>query len=220
MIRGLLLFALLALPSLAQAQTRSTVEIIYRTDCAIVTPASIGEICIETDNPVNTMWISTGASLGQLASIMTDADNAFGHIHLSTDNAVLTTLSANNIFVKAAGTCFQHSSLMFTESAECTLRYDGDIPEVFTINISLSVTKAAGSATTGYFRVAKNGDPNSELAFGMQSVRSLSNTSDSGNVSITAVYSLSQNDTVDLWVATADSDNITIDTMSMTVEER
>lgn len=187
------------------------------TNCATATPSQIGEDCA-MDDTTDPKWISTSTNAGGFTPYVLVSNIPFGHVHQSTGGVVETVLSSNFVFVKAAGTCSEHASNNFTESAECTLRYDGVVEKTFVIEVVFSVSKSMGSATIGYFRVAKNGDPDTTLAFGMQSLRSLANTSDIGNVSVRAVFTAVQNDTFDLWVATADADNLTIETRSMTVQ--
>jgi hypothetical protein len=219
--RRLALLLILGIASPAMAQPLHKVDIVYSTDCINATADRIGQICIETDNAVDTMHVASAAVAGGFAEVLTEADIPFGYMHISTNTSAETTLVSNNVFVKAAGTCTAGSNMtLFTESAECTLRYDGALTREFLVSVTLGVTKAAGGATNGYFRIAKNSDPDATEAFNQQSQRSLPNTSDTGSVTVLTEYTLSTNDTVDLWLATGDSDNLTIENMVFVVEER
>lgn len=145
---------------------------------------------------------------------------SFGHIQISTDTNAETTLSANTVFVKAAGTCANGDLVDFHEDTECRLTYIGTQTKEFLVEVSISVVKADGGPTVGYFRIAKNGDPTTDDAFAEQSIRTLSNTSDIGALSITRAVKLSTGDYIELWIATGDSDNLTIHGMVIIIDEK
>ncbi len=191
----------------------------YDANCITATPDAVGQLCVQ-DDAIDTIFVASDTNAGGFVEILTEADLPFAQMYISTDNASHTDITGNYVFVKATGTCGTASLNQFTESAECTLRYDGAITRDFLITVSLSVSKTSGGATTGYFRIVKNGTPGAGNDFLMQSIRSLPNTADVGSVSITTVHSLSTNETIELWITTADADDITIESMSLAVQER
>ena len=67
-----LALALLLLPSLVAAQERSTTKITYGArDCDTVTPGSVGEFCIDTDNSMNMLWVSSDTNSGGMVRVTT-----------------------------------------------------------------------------------------------------------------------------------------------------
>ncbi len=191
----------------------------FDANCITATPDAVGQLCVQ-DDAIDTIFVASDTNAGGFVEILTEADLPFAQMYISTDNASHTDITGNYVFVKATGTCGTASLKQFTESAECTLRYDGAITRDFLITVSLSVSKTDGGATTGYFRIVKNATPGAGNDFLMQSIRSLPNTADVGSVTITTVHSLSTNETIELWITTADSDDITIESMSLAVQER
>lgn len=132
----------------------------------------------------------------------------YGGLYFSTPTE--TTLSAATP-AKAAGTTtalplsgFSHSNGRITYSNATTRDY--------LISTSISATKAVGSATVGSFYLYKNGNPISGAVIG----RTLSNTTDVGSISLTSLISLANNDYVEIWVATVNGNNITVQNATMT----
>lgn len=205
-------------------ETRSTFTTTGRysqtlEDCMVGTPDFVGQLCFQ-DSATDTMFVASDTVLGAFVAVETSAEISFGHIHISSDTEAETTLSGNTVFVKAAGTCGAGDLEGFSHSTNCRLTYIGTITKKFVINISISISKASGGPTTGFFRVAKNGNPNTDNAFFMQTIRTLANTSDIGAGSLHRAVELATNDYVELWVATSNADNVTIEAMSFIVTEK
>ena len=88
------------------------------------------------------------------------------------------------------------------------------------MSMHFSVVKEAGSATVGYLRIAINGDAEELDAFETQSIRALANTSDAGAGGIIRTLILSKGDYIELWITTANANNLTVATMSIVIQEK
>jgi hypothetical protein len=69
----IILFLLLAIPTLSFSQPLQKTDEVRSTDCEAVTPDRIGQKCVETDNATDTLWIATIAAAGGFSAINSGA---------------------------------------------------------------------------------------------------------------------------------------------------
>jgi hypothetical protein len=208
-------------PCVALAQTRSTVEITYGTaDAETITPGSIGEFYVDTDDTSSPVYASTIAAIGGMAPIRLTGASAFAHMTISSNAASSSAITVDVFSLLDDGTCELHGDTrLFTESANCVLRYDGSEPRDFQVTVSFSVTKGAGATTTFYFRLAKNADPYADLSFRQQIIREIPLT-DVGAASISGHFPMVTNDTIGLYGSNDDTGNdVTVNAMSLIISE-
>ena len=129
---------------------------------------------------------------------------AFGGYYFSTPAA--TTLAAATP-AKAAGTTTAGQLDGFTHSDNRLTYGAGEPTQWFQVLGTISSSKAGGGATTGEFFIAKN----DSVIVNSRILRNLPNTSDVGALAVGANVQLAAGDYVEIWVETANGDDLTVE---------
>lgn len=139
---------------------------------------------------------------------------SYGSFYFSTPAE--TSLSASPIApAKAAGTTTEFVSNGMTVSNSNRITLDaGQTTRDYEVVASISATKAGGGATLGTFYIAKNGT----VVPGAMTNRQLANTSDEGAVPITCQLTLEAGDYLEIFVGSANNDNLTVESGGMSVK--
>ena len=99
------------------------------------------------------------------------------------------------------------------------MTYTGVLPMTVIFEGSLSVSKAGGGATDGFFRFVKNADPNATEAFEQQSLRLLPNSADVGSVTLHSQFDMTNGDFVEPYFMTVNGDDLTAESLSWVAGE-
>jgi len=135
----------------------------------------------------------------------------YGSIYWSTPAS--TTLGAATP-AKAAGTTTTNKLIGFTHPANNRLTYTGTDTVHFEVIASLSLTKQAGSGTLCSAFIAKSG---TNIANSRR--RRQVPATDEGVITTSWSLDLATNDYVELWVSSANGDDITVQTCFFSVKE-
>ena len=108
---------------------------------------------------------------------------------------------------KALGTTAAGPLADFTMPQNNRLLYTGLTTRAFQINMAIAAQKTTGGATNAIFHVHINDlSPLPDITI----ERTIANNNDTGAIPICGAFNLSTGDYVELWLETANGDNITI----------
>lgn len=186
-------------------------------DCSAATPGAAGEMCMESTNESQTLWISTSeTTFFPIENHGTSGCEGRFAMALSSTNADWTTISVATTFVTMNGTfsstpTYNHD---FTFSG-ATATYTGSSVHWFKVILTASLQMTSKDNDTA-FAIYKN---NALTPFGYKSVRiAKENTGWPGTAQ--DIVSLSNGDTISVRVKNkTNTDNILCKEVTLTIEQ-
>lgn len=151
--------------------------------------------------------VSGDISPQDVRDLMESAAPPHGFMYFSS--AAETTIGSAGVYVKAAGTTAAQEETGVTVATTNRVTYDGALTRDFTIQVTVSVSLAAGGANDNIgIKIAKNDTP----IDGSEIRRYIGTATQTGAMACQWHVPMATDDYVEIWVANIDATaNVTID---------